>query len=180
MATGFDGHDGAELLLQAAQCLKRDSVACEFLIAGEGRHEKRLRRHARSLGVRSRVNFVPPLVDLVSALEDLDVAVVVSQGPLRVLSILEAQAAGRAVVATAVPGIDEFIEDGVTGLVVHDDGAQALARSIEELLEDAEFGEQLGAHARQRVIETAGLDRMLDGVESVYASMLVRAGSRAP
>jgi len=180
MAAGLDGDGGVELLLRTAQCLRREGVGCEFLIVGEGSQEKRLRRLARRLGVRPLVNFVPPLADLVSALQELDVAAVVSRRRLRVLSILEAQAAARAVVATPFPGIEEFIEDGVTGIIPQDDSPDAVARGIEELIEDDELRLQIGTLARDHAVATADLDRMLERIERLYRRLHETDGSRSP
>ena len=67
----------------------------------------------------------------------------------------EAMAHGRPVVATAVGGLVDAVEDGVTGLLVPPRDAAALRAALERLLGDTELRRSLGAAARERVVRTA-------------------------
>ena len=73
----------------------------------------------------------------------------------------EAMAHGRPVVATAVGGLVDAVEDGVTGLLVPPRDAAALRAALERLLGDPELRRSLGAAARERVVtgRVAGHDR---------------------
>jgi glycosyltransferase involved in cell wall biosynthesis len=80
--------------------------------------------------------------------------------------LLEAMAAGRAIVATRVGGTPELIADGKTGLLVERSDPPGLARAVAALLRDPALRAELGAAAR-RHLETllareASLDRTLD------------------
>jgi glycosyltransferase involved in cell wall biosynthesis len=81
----------------------------------------------------------------------------------------EAMAWGRPVVASAVGGLVDAVDDGVTGLLVPPGDVAALREAIERLLGDAELREQLGAAARERALERFGLRAAADSLASVYA-----------
>jgi L-malate glycosyltransferase len=91
-------------------------------------------------------------------------------------SVLEALAAGRAVVASDIEGNRSLVEDGVTGLLFRD--AQEFAVKVGRLLADPGLRQRLGESGRRRVIERFGRDRELDGYLDLYRR-LVPAPRRA-
>jgi glycosyltransferase involved in cell wall biosynthesis len=84
----------------------------------------------------------------------------------------EAMAWGRPVVASAVGGLVDAVEDGVTGLLVPPGDVAALREAIERLLGDAELRERLGAAARERAIERFGLPAAANSLASAYAEAI--------
>ena len=90
------------------------------------------------------------------------------------LSLLEAMARGRAVVATRTEGNDEAAADGETGLLVAagDDGA--LADAIGELLADAGKRAGMGEAGRRRAVALFGVEAMVRGYERVYGFVAYR------
>ncbi len=69
------------------------------------------------------------------------------------VALLEAAASGRPVVTTDIPGPRDFVQDGVTGILVPPDDPEALARALESLLHDPDRRGRMGAAGRQRVLE---------------------------
>jgi glycosyltransferase involved in cell wall biosynthesis len=67
------------------------------------------------------------------------------------VSLMEAMAAGRAVVSTTVSGIPELVEHGVSGLLVPPNDARALAGAIRELLSDPMRARRMGELGREKV-----------------------------
>src|SRR5262249_45057347 len=88
-------------------------------------------------------------------------------------AVLEYMAAGRPIVATAVGGNVELINDGVTGLLVPSDDTRALASGIARLLTDRALAARLGAAARRRAIERYGREAMVRRFEGFYESLAV-------
>jgi glycosyltransferase involved in cell wall biosynthesis len=86
--------------------------------------------------------------------------------------ILEGMAAGRAVVATRGGGVPEFVENGVTGILVPMDDIPALADAMARLLGDRHLREQMGHRARQHVIESFTVQHTAARVMDVYDGML--------
>ena len=84
------------------------------------------------------------------------------------LSILEAMAAGLAVVATRVGGTPELVTHGETGLLVEPEDAVSTAEAIRELLTDVDLRSRMGARGRTLVLERYTAERMVDGVLAVY------------
>jgi len=80
----------------------------------------------------------------------------------------EAMAYGRAVVVTAVGGLVDAVEDGVTGILVAPRSSRLLRRAIEQLLENPAQRVALGRAARQRCIERVGWESMARELRKVY------------
>jgi glycosyltransferase involved in cell wall biosynthesis len=92
------------------------------------------------------------------------------------LAILEAMASGLPVVATAVSGNPEAVEDGVTGLLVPPESAAALAKALVALLGDRARREAMGAAARRRVAERFSIEAVADR----YLALLERLAAGSP
>jgi glycosyltransferase involved in cell wall biosynthesis len=155
----------------------------DFIIAGcdtsrTGEHRARVERliseHER---LRGRVHLTGWLTDVAPLLSSLDIFVSASHTESFGLTMVEAMASGRPVVATATEGAREIIEDGVTGLLVPVGDAEALAAAITGLLEDAQERKRLGARASEVARERFSLDRMVEATEQVYREVL---GSHDP
>jgi type III pantothenate kinase len=89
----------------------------------------------------------------------------------------EAMAHGRPVVATAVGGLVDVVEDGLTGLLVPPGDVRALREALERLLGDADLRERLGTAARARALEATGPDAYAEAVLEAYAEAVSRSGS---
>ena len=98
----------------------------------------------------------------------LDVAVLPSYREAQGLSILEAMALGRPVVASAVGGIPEMIDHGRTGLLVPPREPDILADAITRLLTDHPYADTLGKAGRTLVEERFCAELMVREVETIY------------
>jgi glycosyltransferase involved in cell wall biosynthesis len=87
-------------------------------------------------------------------------------------------AAGTPVVATAVSGIPEIIEDGVSGLLAPPGEVEAMARGVLEVLRDRNRARALARAARRTVREHHGLERMIDAIEERFMIESRRAAGR--
>jgi glycosyltransferase involved in cell wall biosynthesis len=125
--------------------------------------ELKIRHSIRFLGVR---NDVPALL----ALADVYVHPSLQEGYSNAL--LEAMAAGKAIVATTVGGNVEAISEGVTGLLVPAEDAAALERAMTRLLGDRQIAREMGERARRYVHERYEMNAMVRSYESVYARLL--------
>jgi len=92
------------------------------------------------------------------------------------LSVLEAMAAGRPVVATAVPGTDEIVQHGVTGLLVPPADARALAAAIRQMLGDRDLAGRLARAGRDHWRSHFASDAMAQSVMTVYDELLDGSG----
>jgi glycosyltransferase involved in cell wall biosynthesis len=110
-----------------------------------------LERRIDELGLQGRFVLAGFRTDLEGLLPGLDLAVLSSHTEGLPVAVLEAQAAGVAVVATAVGGTPEVISDGRTGWLVPPRSPLALAQKIAHALTNDELRRALGQAGRQRV-----------------------------
>ena len=156
-----------------------DAVPDAWLaIVGEGSQADALRAQAAALGpaVSRRVVFTGRRDDVSALTADLTVATLPSIREAQGISILEAMARRRPVVASAVGGIPEVITDGVDGLLVPPADPAALAAAIGSLLVDPALRERIGEAGYRTVAERFSIDAQVKRIEVVYDEELARAG----
>jgi glycosyltransferase involved in cell wall biosynthesis len=136
-----------------------------------------LTRVLSEAGVRVLASDVEPDLLLAGA----DVFVLTSAWEGFPLAVLEAMRAGLPVVAHAVGGVVEQVENGVSGQLVERDDVQGLTECTRSLVTDATARRRMGAAAAERFRQRFTLEQMLDGVECVYEEILRRrpGGGRA-
>ena len=147
---------GVEYLLRAIAHVPRATL----VIAGVGSLDASLRLLAASLGLEDRIRFLGWVPDAVPVLSASTVVALPSLAEGLPLVALEAMALAKPVVATAVGGTPEAIEDGVTGRLVPAADPGALAAALRDLLDDPVRAARLAAAGRQRVDERFGIARM--------------------
>jgi glycosyltransferase involved in cell wall biosynthesis len=143
----LDEQKGHSVLLAAAV----EIPEAVFLMAGDGPLRTELEDEAKRLGVADRAKFLGNREDIPALLAASDVFVLPSLYEGSSLAVLEAMASRRAVVSSAIPGTDELIEDGETGMLVPPGDSAALAAALRRLLSDAKLRESLGERARDGV-----------------------------
>lgn len=153
-----------------------------LLLVGDGPRRDALRELAGrlSLGVR-HLQFLGDRHDVPAILAAADLHVLASRSEGMSLTLLEAMAAGKASVATAVGGNPEVIEDGRTGLLVESGDVHALASAVGTLLQDRSRAARMGAEAREVFQRRFTLDAMIRAYERVYEEVAARRreGARA-
>ena len=151
-----------------------------FVIAGDGPERERLESLVRESGIEERVRFLGQRSDVGALLAASDLVVLPSLYEGLPLSVLEAMAAGKPVIATSVGGVGEAIRDGESGLLVRPADPSALAAAIQGLLSDPIRAQRLGNAGRETVREQFSVDAMVRGVESVYEEVLTAKGRQHP
>lgn len=162
------GQKGVAVLIRAAR-----EVDGEFVICGDGRQLEAMRRLARRTGVERRVSFKGWLdaADLAQELANASVVVVPSLWPEPFgLVGIEALAAGRPVIASATGGVEDWLDDGVSGLCVKPGDAHDLARALNELLADPERQMTMGLAGREAVRARFSPERHISAILDAYAS----------
>jgi glycosyltransferase involved in cell wall biosynthesis len=164
-------HD--HLLLAARLMMGRaGGRAVQVLVVGDGPLRARLERQAAELGIAGGVRFVGGLADVRPALAAMDVFVLPSSAEGVSNALLEAMAAGRPIVATAVGGTSEVLADGCTGVLVPSGDVTALAAEMLALVGDPARQAVLGAAARRAVAERFTADAMIGRLADLYAERL--------
>lgn len=152
--------------------------AARLLLVGPARSEdrERMEKEARGTGCADTIHFLGQRRDVPRILPHLDVVALPSLTEGFSNVIIEAGAAGRPVVATRVGGNPEAIVEGETGMLVPARDPAALADAIVSLLSDPARRARMGDAARRRVVELYSVDRMIEGYDRLYTSLVQDAG----
>ncbi|MBZ5630067.1 MAG: glycosyltransferase family 4 protein [Acidobacteriia bacterium] len=164
---------GPQYLVRAAADVLRYRPDAKFVLVGSGPERERLQKAVASLGIEGSVRFVGQRADMPSVYASLDVIVLPSVSEGLPLTILEALAAKRAVVASDVGGVPSIVIHEKTGLLVPPGDVPALAASIERLLDDACLRRQLGCSGYDLVKEHYSATTMAERYSAVYRDALV-------
>jgi glycosyltransferase involved in cell wall biosynthesis len=159
---------GHPTLLEAWPGVLRACPDVYLLIVGEGSRRDALEAQARELRIAHRVVFTGRRDDVPAVTAALDVAVLPSYREAQGLTILEAMALSRPVVASNVGGIPEMIEDGVSGILVPPHDAAALTGAIVRLLRDHPYADMLGRAGHDLVHDRFCIELMVDAVATIY------------
>jgi glycosyltransferase involved in cell wall biosynthesis len=167
---------GQDDLIAAIAALGVPGARC--VIAGAGPEEQRLRARIAALGLDGRVQLLGHRGDARELIAAFDVAVLSSKTEGSPLALLEYMAAGAPIVATAVGGIPELIQDGVNGLLVPPEDPETLAAAIRRLLADRELAARLGSNAFERQRAEFDIDVVVRALEKLYLELWERSGRR--
>lgn len=164
---------GFPFFIKAARKVLDAGNDVEFLIAGTGPEERRLRALARQLKLTDHLTFITNLPDFRSAIRAMDIFCLPSlmQGLGTVM--LEAMSLGRPVIATGVGGITSILRDNETGLMIPPSDSEALAQRILEFLGDPIRARAIGIAARQTVIQSFDAAQMVELTADQYRAATV-------
>lgn len=163
--TGIKDH---ETLLRAVAKLPQVHLA----VLGDGDRRSDIEDLSRALGVADRTHFVGWRLDVAEVLADVDVVALTSRNEGTPVSLIEAAAAGRPVVATAVGGTRSVVRDGATGLLVGPGDPDAVASALQRLLGRPSLAEEFGRAAREHVKEKFSHRRLLKDVSDLYGELI--------
>lgn len=168
----LDEQKGHPVLLRAAA----DLPGADFVLAGEGPERRSLEALVAELGIGERVHFLGYRRDMPALLAACDVFVLPSLYEGSSLAVLEAMAAERPVISSAIGGTDELIDDGRDGLLVPPGDVKGLVSALRQLIDDASLRAVFAARARERVERDFTPAAMTQRVEATYRE-LCGAGS---
>jgi glycosyltransferase involved in cell wall biosynthesis len=159
---------GLDVLVSAAALVPE----ALFVVAGEGPERAALEARAEALAVARRVRFLGARDDVPELLAVCDLFVLPSLVEGLPLSVLEAMAAAKPVVATRIGGTVEAVVDGETGILVPPGDASALATAIRSLLADPVRARRTGEAGRDRLRARFTAHAMVGGVSAAYDEVL--------
>lgn len=162
------------LLLEACRIIYDKRVDFRCIVVGDGRAREELVALRDRLRLGAIVEFAGPARqgEVLARWQRAAVAVLTSHSEGMPVSLMEAAACGVPAVATAVGGVPELVNEGVTGLLAPGGDAHAIARKLDGVLRDPHFATRLGAAARRRVEERFSLRRQVDGLLSLWTEVL--------
>jgi glycosyltransferase involved in cell wall biosynthesis len=164
------------IFLDAAALIKSRLQQAKFIIVGDGELRQELDRQAQKLGLAEDVLLTGYCSDVPRLLSVFDVFALSSNFEGLPLSILEAMAMAKPVVATRVDGVPEAVADGETGSLVPPGDSVALAQAILRLAQNPSRAQALGHAARRRVEAMFRQDLMVAHTDQLYTRLLSERG----
>jgi glycosyltransferase involved in cell wall biosynthesis len=163
-------------LLDAFRVVLDARPDAKLVLCGDGPLRGDLEAQAERLGVAGAVRFLGVRRDVPELLKTWDVFTLSSLSEGTSVTLLEAMAAGRPAVVTAVGGNPEIVDEGATGLLAPRGDAPALGRALLEVLAEPDRARAMGEAGRRRVEERFTFAGMVGAYDALYRELL--AGGR--
>lgn len=160
-----------DLLVDAFARVHAQDASARLLLVGDGALRADIEARINAAGIGTAVRLLGARPDVDRILPALDVFALASSTEGMSNAILEAQACGLAVVATAVGGNGEVIEQQQTGMLVPSGQADALAAALGQLVRTADHRRALGAAALRRVERDFSLAAMTTAYDRLYREL---------
>jgi len=165
-------HKQHNLLIRAIHALAAAGYDTGLVIAGSGPLRENLQRLAVDLGVADRVTFTGEFEDLAAVMAQFDVFVLPTSSESQCMPVTESMAYGKAVIVSRFGGIPDFVDDGVTGLLVPVGDFDGLVAAMKRLVDDAPLRAEMGARGRQRFLRDFSPAAVGDMTEQLYVNLL--------
>ncbi|MCD2512559.1 glycosyltransferase [Comamonas endophytica] len=174
MAARFARQKDHATLLRALALLRERGLAPRLLLAGGGKASalKAARQLCAQLGLEQQVDFLGLCDNVPQLLQQSRICVLATHYEGMPLSLIEGMAAGCAVVASRVIGVQEVIDHGANGLLAEHADPASMADAFEQLLRGDALAQRLASAARQEALLQYSLERMTRDYEDLFASLL--------
>jgi len=160
-----------DTFIDAAAIVSAGADDVRFAVVGDG--EERARLEARAVAILGdRIHFFGWRKDPAAVLGDLDLVVNTSLNEGTPVAIIEALAAGRAVIATAVGGTPDLLNGGRFGALVPARSPEQMARAIQIAMDSPESSLRLAAEGRAEVLRRYSKGRLLGDMAALYRELL--------
>ncbi len=152
-----------EMFLQVARRIADQVPTSRFVIVGDGPQRENIQRMCQAWSLTDRVTLLGSQLDIPGILSMMDIFALTSHNEASPVSIMEALACERPVVATHVGSVDELVLPNATGLLTPPGNAETCAAACLSLLANPSARRRLGIAGRQVVVRKHSLDSMADG-----------------
>ncbi|MEW6325381.1 MAG: glycosyltransferase family 4 protein [Nitrospirota bacterium] len=166
-------------LVAVAQRVAQEMPDVRFVVIGDGELRPAMEAQIDAARLRDRVALLGWRRDVPELLQAADLFLLTSRWEGLPRSILEAMLAGLPVVATAVDGVGDVVQDGVNGYLISAGDVDRIARRVVELLRAPALRHRMGEAARALPGEF-DIDRMVRQQEALYLELLQAKGVAAP
>jgi len=159
---------GQRYLIDAFQKVKNKNPQAELWIVGEGELREELKKGALDSGVYDSVHFLGARTDIPEILSAIDIFVLPSLWEGQPITILEALAAGKAVIATNVDGIADILVNEKNALLVPPKDSHALSVAMNKMIQDRELRARISSAAINTMSEKFTAERMAGLIGELY------------
>ena len=164
------------MLIKAAKEVKKKNSdrIVKFLIAGHGDLKEELNALAGRLGIQEDVIFTGEIKrkDIDSLYRAMDIVALTSLNEGTPVSLIEALASAKPVVATDVGGVRDIVEDGKSGFIVPSNDINAFSEATSILINDEKKRNEFGLRGRDFVKERHSKDKLIKAIENLYYDVL--------
>jgi len=168
VAARLEEQKGHDVLLDALAEVRQRGLDFTLALAGDGSRRAALEEQSRRLDLEKRVHFLGTLEDLGPLLSAADAVLLPSRWEGLPLTLLEAMARARPVIATAVGGVPEVVSHGDNGWLVPAGDVTALADALELFHRKSDRATRLGRAAAELVLHDYSWQAVVEGFEAVY------------
>ena len=163
---------GINTLIDAAAMVVQEVPNVLFVVVGDGDKLGELQAQVNTLGIQKQVAFLGERDDVPALLSISDLFALPSVSEGMPISILEAMALSKTVVATSVGGVPELVIPGETGILVEKGDSKAMSKAIITLLKDEDFRLKMGRTCREYHQKYYSTESMVVATEAVYLDLL--------
>lgn len=177
MVANLIHYKGHEEVLHAITLITKTYPSFRLVLLGDGPERSALVRLAHDLGIASNVEFAGRRRDAATLVQAFDFTILGSSKEGFPNALMESMACGVPVVATAVGGVPELVEDGIHGRLVPYGDRAAMAEAILWMIEHPEERRIMGEKARDRIRSQFSTERMVRETQATYMELLPRRAS---
>jgi len=163
---------GQKYLIDAVSALREKIPQILLLIVGDGPMRGELENHIRALGADKNTILLGTRRDIPQLLSAMDIFVLPSVWEGLGTALIEAMAAGKAIIATDIPPVREIINTGNIGILVPARDSKAIASSIELLLNDKPLAETFGKSAQERAFSHFNIETTVNRYTNLFEEIL--------
>ena len=160
--------------LEMAESLLQRRKDLHFVIVGGGEEEQSLKQMVSQRSLTSFVTFLGWRKDLLALYSDFDLVVLTSLNEGTPVSLIEAMASGKAVVATRVGGVPDVVQDNRTGFTVPPGDLSRFVEKVEFLLGHPQLRKEMGEAGRHWVRENFSKEKLLQQMQTLYEELLTQ------
>jgi len=179
LTTEWKRHD---LFIKMAAILTKNHQNLKFITFGSSRnlnqtaYTKKLAKLIRDLKITNQIVFIDFISEPVKIMNSLNIMVhpAITEGSGRI--IMEAMAAGKPVVAMKSCGVQELIQDGLTGFLVEPGNVQAMAERVDQLVSNPALRERIGINARKYAQEHFSDQESMNAIVRIYQKLVAEQG----
>ena len=171
----FHRQKGHAVLLEALKLLEGQEPGIQAFLFGEGPDEGALKKMTSALGIEDSVRFMGVVTNGAEAMKNMDAIVMPSLWEGMPNAVLEAMALAKPVIASRIPGMDELVQDGRTGLLFTPGNAAELARALSGLARDRKRAQAMGAAAQALATQRFSLHTTVAANVALYDRLLGRS-----
>jgi glycosyltransferase involved in cell wall biosynthesis len=144
----------------------------KFIIVGDGELRDELADYAKRLRIDDHIVFTGWRKNLPEIYSDLDIVTLTSLNEGTPISVIEAMASCRPVIASNVGGVGDLIEDGTTGLLFQRNNHNELCSALMRLAQDEGMRSAMGREAKRRVTDLYAAERLIKDIEHLYETLI--------